>query len=206
VAITSLTPRVLTGDMARRVAVARACNEFDATLIRDHPARFGGLAMLPLPHIDGSLEEVAYALDELRLDGVGLYSSTDGIYLGDAHYDPLLEELNLRAPAGILEYVADTSRAILNMLHTGWVRRFPEVRWIFSHAGGTVPFLTHRITGLGQDAVPDLKRLNYDVASAMGPRPLMDEISTEAGQLPQLGREGIGPSQRGGRRHRQEAG
>jgi hypothetical protein len=49
-----------------------------------------------LPHIDGSLEEAAYALDQLHLDGVGLYSSTDGIYLGDGHYDPLLEELNRR--------------------------------------------------------------------------------------------------------------
>jgi aminocarboxymuconate-semialdehyde decarboxylase len=192
VAITSLTPRVLTGDMARRVAVARACNEFQAQLIRDHPARFGGLAMLPLPHIDGCLEEVAYALDQLHLDGVGLYSSTDNIYLGDPHYEPLLEELNRRrcvvfvhpthcaappelnlgAPAGILEYVVDTSRAILNMLHTGWVRRYPNVRWIFSHAGGTIPFLTHRISGLGQAAVPDLQRLNYDCASAMGPHAL----------------------------------
>ena len=192
VAITSLTPRVLTGDIARRVAVARACNDFQAQLIGDHPARFGGLAMLPLPHIDACLEEVTYALDQLHLDGIGVYSSTDGIYLGDAHYEPLLEELNRRhcvvfvhpthcaappelhlgAPAGILEYVVDTSRAILNMLHTGWVRRFPDVRWIFSHAGGTIPFLTHRISGLGQDAVPDLKRLNYDVASAMGPHAL----------------------------------
>ena len=58
------------------------------------------------------------------------------------------------------------------MLHTGWVRRFPDVEWIFSHAGGTVPFLTHRISGLGKDAEPDLQRLNYDVASAMGPHAL----------------------------------
>jgi aminocarboxymuconate-semialdehyde decarboxylase len=192
VAITSLTPRVLSGDRARRVAVARACNEFQAQLIRDHPARFGGLTMLPAPHVDACLEELAYALDTLRLDGVEMFSSTDGIYLGDAHYEPLLEELNRRgcvvfvhpthcaappelnlgAPAGILEYVVDTSRAILNMLHTGWVRRFPNVRWLFSHAGGTIPFLSHRISGLGPDALPDLKRLNYDVASAMGPHAL----------------------------------
>jgi 6-methylsalicylate decarboxylase len=202
VAVTSLTPRVLTGDMARRVAVARACNEFQAQLIQDHPSRFGGMTMLPAPHIDACLEEVAYALDTLHLDGVEMFSSTDGIYLGDPRYEPLLEELNRRgcvvfvhpthcaappelnlgAPAGILEYVVDTSRAILNMLHTGWVRRFPNVRWLFSHGGGTIPFLTHRISGLGKDAVPDLQRLNYDCASAMGPhalRSLQELVPTE---------------------------
>jgi 6-methylsalicylate decarboxylase len=202
VAVTSLTPRVLTGDQARRVSVARACNEFQAELIRDHPAHFGGLALLPLPHIDACLAEVAYALDTLKLDGVGMYSSTDNKYLGDPIYEPLLDELNRRravvfvhpthcaappelnlgAPAGLLEYVVDTSRAILNMLHTGWVRKYPEVRWLFSHAGGTIPFLTHRLSGLGKDTVPDLQRLNYDVASAMGPhalRSLQELVTTD---------------------------
>ena len=116
-AITSLTPRVLTGDMARRVAVARACNEFDATLIRDHPARFGGLAMLPLPHIDGSLEEVAYALDELRLDGVGLYSSTDGARCSVLSRSPL-------DVAGRREGVLGCRRLLMS---TGQSKRIPHL-------------------------------------------------------------------------------
>ncbi len=193
-AITSLTPRVFLDAPGRRREVARACNEFQAGLVRDHPRRLGAFAALPLPDVDGALEEVAYALDVLRLDGVGLFSSQEGRYLGDPLYDPLFEELNrrkavvfvhpahcnapaelnLKAHGSIVEYIFDTTRAVVNMLYTGVLRRSPDIRIIFSHGGGTVPFLTHRIAGLEHSAnVPDvvgtLRSLYYDVASAMAP-------------------------------------
>ncbi len=193
-AVTSLTPRVLMGYPERPREVARACNEFQAGLVRAHPSRFGAFALLPLPDVDGALAEVAYALDELRLDGIGLFSSTAGRYLGDPLYEPLFEELNrrgavvfvhpahceapdelnLNAPDSIVEYVFDTTRAIVNLLYTGAARRYPRIRLIFSHGGGTVPFLTRRIAGLEHSArVPDvigtLRSFYYDVASAMAP-------------------------------------
>jgi predicted TIM-barrel fold metal-dependent hydrolase len=191
-ALTSLTPRVFLENANRR-DVARACNEFQAGLVRDHPARFGAFALLPLPDVDGALAEVAYALDELRLDGVGLYSNFEGRYLGDPLYDPLFEELNrrqaivfvhpahcqapnelnLRAPGSVIEYVFDTTRAIVNLLYAGAAERYPNVRIIFSHAGGAVPFLTHRIAAIAHrahvEAVPMLRSFYYDVAIAMAP-------------------------------------
>src|SRR5205814_1265727 len=165
-AITSLTPRVFLQNGSRRREVARACNEFQAGMVRDHPDRFGAFAVLPLPDVDGALAEVAYALDELRMDGVGLYSSQEGRYLGDPLYEPLFEELNrrkavvfvhpahcsappelnLRAPGSTIEYIFDTTRAIVNLLYNGTLRRFPDLRMIFSHGGGTVPYLTFRIS------------------------------------------------------------
>jgi hypothetical protein len=90
-AITSLTPRVLLKNLHRLRKVARACNEFQAQRMRDHRARFGAFALLPLPDVDGALEEVSYALDVLCLDGIGLFSSVADRYLGDPFFDSVFD-------------------------------------------------------------------------------------------------------------------
>ena len=98
VAVTSVsTPGVHTGDDAAARVLARRCNELAAELIRDRPDRFGGFACLPLPDLDGALAELAYALDDLRLDGVVLFSNARGRYLGDPRFTPLFDELQQRA-------------------------------------------------------------------------------------------------------------
>jgi len=90
------TPGVHVGDDRRARALARRCNEFAATLIQANPSRLGGFACLPLPDVDGALEELRYALDELKLDGVIVFSNSRGIYLGDTRFAPLFEELERR--------------------------------------------------------------------------------------------------------------
>ncbi len=134
-------------------------------MLLEHPARFGSFALLPLPDVDGALEELTYALDILHLDGVGLFSSVNDRYLGDPLFDPLFDELNrrnavvfihpthceapehmgLRAPPFAVEYVFDTTRAIVNLIYTGTLKRCPDIRFIVAHGGGTVPFLAERI-------------------------------------------------------------
>jgi predicted TIM-barrel fold metal-dependent hydrolase len=196
-AIVSLTPRVFERHADERREVARACNEFQAGLVRDHPARFGAFAVLPLPDVDAALAEIAYALDELHLDGVGVFSSFAGCYLGDPRYAPVFEEqnrrqavvfvhpahcrapdgLNLPAPASVVEYVFDTTRAIVNLIYNGTLRRCPDIKLIVSHAGGTVPFLSDRIAGMEESSnVPNvldtIRSLYYDVAAAMAPAAL----------------------------------
>src|ERR1700749_1058458 len=87
VAITSIsTPGVHVGDDARARRLARRCNELSASLIERWPRRFGSLAALPLPDVDGALEELTYADDVLKLDGVVLFSNSNGVYLGDARF------------------------------------------------------------------------------------------------------------------------
>jgi len=192
-AITSLTPRVLMRNPRRGRDVARSCNEFQANLIRDYSSRFGSFALLPLPDVDGALEELSYALDVLRLDGVGLFSSAAGRYLGDPLFDPIFDELNrrkavvfihpthceapaqthLRAPPFVVEYVLDTTRAIVNLVFTGTLKRCPDIRFIVAHGGGTVPFLAQRIATLEghrgakgvSGVVPALRSLYYETAS-----------------------------------------
>ena len=192
-AIMSLTPRVILKNTHRLREVARTCNEFQAQMLRDHPTRFGSFALLPLPDVDGALAEIAYAFDVLRLDGVGLFSSVNERYLGDPSFDPVFDELNrrkavafihpthceaaehtgLRAPPFVVEYVFDTTRAIVNLIFTGTLKRCPNIRFIVAHGGGTVPFLAQRISMLEghrhaegvTDVLPALRSLYYEIAS-----------------------------------------
>ncbi|HXV81233.1 MAG TPA: amidohydrolase family protein [Candidatus Binatia bacterium] len=192
-AITSLTPRVILRNFHRLRDVARTCNEFQARMVLEHPSRFGSFALLPLPDVDGALEEITYALDILHLDGVGLFSSVSDRYLGDPLFDPVFDELNRRnavvfvhpthceappetklgAPPFVVEYVFDTTRAIVNLIFTGTLKRYPDVRLIVAHGGGAVPFLTQRISMLEghrkapevTDVIPTLGALYYEIAS-----------------------------------------
>jgi Predicted metal-dependent hydrolase of the TIM-barrel fold len=196
-AITSLTPRVLLKNLHRLRPVARACNEFQAQRLRDNPARFGAFALLPLPDVDGALEELSYALDVLRLDGVGLFSSVNDCYLGDPRFDPVFDELNrrnaavfihpthceapdhmkLHAPPFVVEYVFDTTRAIVNLIYSGTLKRCPNIRLIVAHGGGTVPFLAQRIAMMEghrgargvTEVMPALRSLYFEIASSTSP-------------------------------------
>jgi 6-methylsalicylate decarboxylase len=200
VAVTSIsTPGVHIGDDARARSLARRCNELSAELIQSHPSRLGGFAALPLPDVDGALTELTYALDVLKLDGVVLFSNSQGVYLGDARFEPVFAELEQRAavvfvhptaspdpsahqlglPDSLLDFTADTTRALAQMHYSNRFARTPHVKYIFSHAGGTVPYLAGRwgivdamnvIPG-GEERGPvadTLRRLYWDTALSYG--------------------------------------
>ena len=187
-------PGVWFGDNGKARSLARECNEFAAKMIGDHPGRFGLFATLPLPDVEGSLKELEYALDTLHADGAGVLSSYQGNYLGNPLFTPLMEELNRRKavvychplcaacasqPAlkdgqnrGV-EFVIDTTRTILSVLASGTVARFPDIRFIWSHGGGTVPYITGRLNGAAQGLpkglMYELQKFYYDTAQAFNP-------------------------------------
>jgi len=158
------TPGVHLGDSEKARSLARRCNEFAAELVHARPDRFASFACLPLPDIDASLEELAHALDVLRLDGVVLFTNSRGVYLGDATLEPVFAELERRKsvvfvhpnpspdaaahslglPDNLLDFPADTNRAVAQMHYTNRFASTPNVKYIFSHAGGSVPFLAAR--------------------------------------------------------------
>jgi 6-methylsalicylate decarboxylase len=165
VAVVSLsTPGVHTGDNAKARALARRCNEFSAELVHSRPDRFGGFACLPFPDVDASLEELSYALDALGLDGFVLFTNSNGVYLGDPVLEPVFEELERRKtvvyvhpnpspdtvahslglPDNLLDFPTDTNRAVAQMHYTNRFARTPSVKYIFSHAGGSIPYLAAR--------------------------------------------------------------
>ncbi|MFO1466260.1 MAG: amidohydrolase family protein [Steroidobacteraceae bacterium] len=155
------------GSTAERQRLSREINEAGAALVAAHPRRFGLLATLPLPDLDASLAEAAHALDQLHADGLALYTNSGDRWLGHASFAPLLAELNRRAavvfvhpttaaccrglvqdvPDPVVEYGTDTSRCIASLVFSGTLARFPDIRFIFSHGGGTMPFLIERFLG-----------------------------------------------------------
>ena len=190
------SPGVHFGNDAKARVLARSVNEFAARTMTDHRGRFGGFASLPLPDVDGALEEIAYALDTLKLDGVVMLTNFNGVYLGDKRLDPVFDELNRRGavvfihptspicwqqsalgyPRPMIEFTFDSTRAVVNLIFSGTTARCPKVRFIVPHAGGTLPFLARRIGmfdrgvagGTPVAAEEHLRKLYYDLAGSPG--------------------------------------
>jgi 6-methylsalicylate decarboxylase len=200
-ALTSITTpamRFLDDPGARKLA--RECNDYTAKLVADSKGRFGMFAVMPMPYVEGTLQEIGYALDTLKADGIALLTSYGDKWLGDSAFTPVMEELNRRravvythpttanccgnlipdVPESIIEWGTDTTRTIASLVFSGAAARFRDVKLIFSHGGGTLPFLTERFVRLplinknlaarvpnGVEA--ELKRFYYDTAQAAHP-------------------------------------
>ena len=165
-------------------ALSRACNDHGAKMVRDYPGRFGLFASLPMPDVDASLKEVAYAFDTLHADGIGLPTSFGDRWPGDAAFGPLWAELNRRKAMVVfhpyapnccgnlqgstvaesdLEYPYDTGRTFVSLLFSGTLAKYRDVRWTLCHGGGALPFLAGRIDILTANA-----RVKLDVIAPNG--------------------------------------
>jgi predicted TIM-barrel fold metal-dependent hydrolase len=192
------TPGIWFGEAEAARRMARICNDYGAELVRSHPGRFGLFACVPMPDVDGTLREIEYAFDVLKADGIGFTTSYEGKWPGDPMFKPVFEELNRRktiayfhplAPnccAGMLipgvtgspvEYLFDTTRAVVSLLVNGTLAKMKDTRFLFSHAGGTIPMVAGRVVNAlkgrkdiaeiapeGIDA--EFKKLFYDTANS----------------------------------------
>ncbi len=200
-AIVSLSPpNVIFPDVAVARRLAREVNEYGARMRQSYTGRFGLFAVLPLPDVDASLKEMEYALDSLKAEGIGLMTSYGDKWLGDRAFAPVWGELNRRkavvythphspdccanlkvgVAAADIEWATDTTRTIASLLFSGTAARYPAIRWIFSHGGGTMPFLLSRFQYeektsqdrekvLPQGLLFELRKFYYDTAQANHP-------------------------------------
>lgn len=167
------------------VAAIRQVNAHCAQLKRQHPGRFKFCAALPLPDVAAAIAEVDYAYDTLGADGVKLATNSYGQYLGDPALDTLMQVLNDRhavvilhphrpepvnrevmhqTPLAMQEYLAETTRAIANMITRNIPARFPDIKFVVPHCGAYLPL-----------AIPRMKSL-YPVMKTKG---LVGEIDWE---------------------------
>jgi predicted TIM-barrel fold metal-dependent hydrolase len=199
-AMLSITaPGVWFGDAPEARKLAREMNEYAAgKMVADHKGRFGLFAVLPLPDVQGSLQEIEYAFDTLKADGVGLLTSYGNAWLGDPSFAPVLAELNRRKAVvythptdaqccqgliprvanQMLEYPTDTTRTIVSLVVSDAATKYSDIRFIFSHAGGTTTSVAGRLLGAemtpanlaGQPApnsrLHHLRRFYYDTAGS----------------------------------------
>jgi predicted TIM-barrel fold metal-dependent hydrolase len=157
--------------------IIRACNEAAAKLRGDHPGRFGSFAAVPMEDVEGALSEIAYAMDTLKADGIGVFTNYGtNKWLGDDMFDPIWEEANRRGlvvythpctaaccstmggPAPTLvEYGADTTRTIGSLIQNGKTSKYPNIKFIFSHGGGMMPYVIERfLVGSAAEVVPGI--------------------------------------------------
>src|SRR5262245_15103207 len=167
VALTSLAqPGVQFGEPARAAALARRCNAYAAELCARWPNRFGAFAVVPMFEMRAAVAEVDYALGELKHQGVCLFASYGEKFLGDPAFDPVLaarderaavvfihpalhpssRKLDLPWPGFMMEYLFDTTRAVVNLVFGGAIEKFPRIKFVLAHAGGLVPYFAWRLS------------------------------------------------------------
>lgn len=182
-------------------ALARDLKDYGAEVVASAPDRFGFFATIPMPHIDESVAETVHALDDLKADGVVLLANNDGTYLGEEGQDNLWAALDERAarvfihPADLpgptvpgvapwaADFLLDTTRAAYLLVRNGIRRKYGNIRFILSHAGGFVPYASHRMalaimadTGRSPaDSLDDFSSFYFDTA-----------LSSSAAALPTL--------------------
>lgn len=188
-------------DTGGEAALARAINESAAQLVAAHGTRFGAFGTLPMGDVAASLAEIEHIFDVLKLDGVILETNHRGLYPGDPAFAPILAALNGRKacvflhptspvcleclsggrPGPLIEFPFDTTRAVVDLIYSGTRARFPDIRFILSHAGGTIPFLAQRIAGFVRAApesaggltpeavLAQIAAFHYDTALAANP-------------------------------------
>ena len=183
---------------AERAPTIRKCNDYGADLVRDHKGRFLQLTYLPLPDVDAALKEIDYGFSSLRAVGCGFATSYGEKYVSDSSFAPIWEELNRREAVAyfhplaaacctrvfpdipletnLVEIPYDTARAVVGLLLSGHFRRYPRVKWVFSHSGGAVPMFAGRFRRLLQETdlskvAPEginaeFRKLYYETANA----------------------------------------
>ena len=153
--------------------LSRMTNEIIAETKEQYPERFGGFATIPMLNPKDAIEELHYAMDCLKLDGVCLMTNYNGIYLGDTLFDPFFKELNkrktvvyihpsslrkhpdssLQIPDAFIEAPFESTRVATNLLFQGTLEKYPDIKYILSHGGGAIPFLAWRLSAMAYKGV-----------------------------------------------------
>jgi predicted TIM-barrel fold metal-dependent hydrolase len=184
------------------IDLARMTNEEGRRAVVDHPGRFGLFASLPLPDVDAALAEIAHCCDHLDVDGFALLTNVGGTYLGDPSLAPVWAELDRRRarvflhptsppcweqtalgrPRPMVEFLFDTTRAVVDLVLSGTIARHPGLAVIVPHGGAALPMVADRVSVFSLlldapadgpvDVLGDLGRLHYDLAGYPVPRQL----------------------------------
>jgi aminocarboxymuconate-semialdehyde decarboxylase len=154
-------------------------NDHLASVVRDHPTRFIGLGTLPMQDVQLACQELRRVVTELGMPGVEIGSNINGMNLDDRSLDPFWAEAE-KLGASIFVHPwemmgsdrtqryfqqwlvgmpAETTLAASSMIFGGVFDRFPNLRVMFSHAGGSLPFTLGRLSH-GYHARPDLCNVN----------------------------------------------
>lgn len=163
--LTFTAPGTLLENPHTSVVLARQVNDALARIALDRSERFTALGTLPLNDAVASVEEFERVTRQLGLKGIMLFSNANGVPLADERFWPLYERasdvgavmyIHPTFPLGVeamreywlmplVGFVVDTTLAAAHLVFSGVVERFPGIRWVLAHLGGTIPFLAERL-------------------------------------------------------------
>jgi 6-methylsalicylate decarboxylase len=197
--LTISSPHIHHGNDANAIAAARAINDYAADVCRTEPDRFGFCAVLPTPCVEESVDEAVRSLDTLGALGVKLPSNSCGLYLGNKKLAPLYQALNERnapviihpappqqipgdvftaGPKPLFEFIGDTTRTVIDLVTSGTLAAYPNVKFVVPHCGSFLPLVAHRLVGIVKilssngmvesdvDVLGDIKRLYFDLSGS----------------------------------------
>ena len=163
--LTLTAPGTLIETPARSVTLARAVNDALARIVQERPKRFTALGTLPLNDPSAAVKEFDRLRSELSLKGVMVFGNVNGTPLSDERFWPLYERasdaqgviyIHPTYPLGVeamtkywlmplVGFLFDTTLAAAGLVFSGVVERFPGIRWVLGHLGGTIPYLAERL-------------------------------------------------------------
>jgi predicted TIM-barrel fold metal-dependent hydrolase len=203
VVLSAISPNQSYGDRAIASELTRELNETGAEYVHTHPGRLCYVAALPLPHVEDSLEEIRVAFDVLGAAGVRLFSNSCGVYPGDPSTEAVFAELGRRGAVCVLhptrpawlpehtlssltvplyEFFPETSRAVINLILSGTLTRYPDLKIVVPHNGALIIPLLERIQALYTRLLPthpelevvdflaEARKLYFDIAGDPLPR------------------------------------
>jgi aminocarboxymuconate-semialdehyde decarboxylase len=168
-------------DQDQAVTTARLANDLYADLCSQHRGRFYAFGAVPLPHVDAALVELERALDSLGCVGIGLGSSVLEQPLDDPAFDGVFAELDRRGTLVFIHPVGaggglnsadfgltwmlgsrfEDTIAAARLILSGLTLRYPRIRFIIPHLGGTLPLFLQRMDNVAERQ--DWQRLSSEL-------------------------------------------
>jgi len=148
--------------------LAETGNDQLADIIRRHPTRYAGLATIPVQDPRRAIREMERAITRLKLNGVMINSHTNGEYLDEKKYWPILEAaagldvpiyIHPRAPSpamaapyrkyqlehAIWGYAVEVGLHAVKLLMSGVFDQYPTLRVVIGHMGENIPYALYRL-------------------------------------------------------------
>lgn len=156
--------------------LAQIVNDSFAEIQPQYPTRFCPLATLPLQDPQAAADELERAVTKLGLRGAMLFANVNGKPIHHKAYWPLYETaarldvplmIHPTSPPGVEAYqeyrttalvgfLVDTTLAITLLMFEGVLAKFPSIKFVLGHLGGTIPYIAERIDR-GYEAYPEVR-------------------------------------------------
>ncbi|KAL8705060.1 MAG: hypothetical protein Q9225_008050, partial [Loekoesia sp. 1 TL-2023] len=197
--------------LPRKLDALKSANDFGASIVKQHPSRFGLLLALPTDNATACLDEIKRGdAFDVPNDGYALLTVYNDVMLSDASLEPVYEQLNARGavchvhpdankngtdgrPSPLIDVAFDTARTATDMLYKGVFRRYPNIKWVFGHSGGALPVLSGRLSLLGTESwVPNpLNLTREEIEKSLGNLYVDTAATAKTGLAPAIKMVGI---------------